>query len=257
MCMNPPCIVIDDVVDSNILVSSDTLILSGICLVIFLIGYLFGSIPSGLIITKLAGYDDIRNIGSGNIGATNVLRTGNKKLAISTLVSDMLIKGTLPVFLVIFPLSIFFDAQAATMGVSADYDNYRNEDEIVTSIAGLIIGLGAIIGHCYPIWLKFKGGKGVATALGVFLAAIPIAGAIACAAWVATFCISKTSSLSALIAVFTVPIVTFFVYGQTPAAIAFLITALIWWRHKDNIRRLIKGEEPKISFSAKVKDNDT
>ncbi len=187
-------------------------------LIAAILGYLLGSIPFGLLLAKLAGHGDIRNIGSGNIGATNVLRTGNKKLAILTLLLDGS-KGAFAIFIT----GTFVNQESA-----------------------LIAGIFAIIGHCYPVWLKFKGGKGVATALGVFLAAVPFAGAIACATWLTTALISKTSSLSALIAVLTVPLVTFFVYGPAPATIALLITALIWWRHKDNIKRLIKGEEPKI-----------
>jgi len=187
--------------------------------------YFIGSIPFGLILTKVFGYGDIRKIGSGNIGTTNILRTGNKLLTLLTLILDM---GKGAVLLLIF----------ANIGICIGF--------VPTEI--IFLGMFAVIGHCYPVWLKFKGGKGVATAIGVFLAAVPLAGLIAIGAWIVTAFISKISSLSALVAVLTAPVVTFFVYGPTPATIAFLITALIWWRHKDNIKRLLKGEEPKISF---------
>ncbi len=195
-----------------------------------LVAYLIGTIPFGLILAKLCGHGDIRKIGSGNIGATNVLRTGSKPLALATLFLDA-IKGAI----FIGVLSFIATSPSAP----------RNDEHYAIILA---IGLFAVIGHCFPVWLKFKGGKGVATALGIFLAATPLAGLAAIGAWIVTALISKTSSLSALVAVLIAPIVTFFIYGQTPALVAFLITALIWWRHKDNIKRLIKGEEPKISF---------
>lgn len=201
---------------------------------ILAISYLIGSIPFGLLITKIFGNTDIRTIGSGNIGATNVLRTGNKKLAAATLALDAL-KGA--------PLVLL----AITSGASF-LNNYENQVFVI------FLGLFAIIGHCFPIWLKFKGGKGVATALGVFLAAVPYAGLAACAAWIITAKITKISSLSALVAVGIAPIVTLFIYGAAPAEICALITILIWIRHKDNIKRLLKGEEPKIGAGKKDKE---
>lgn len=184
----------------------------------FLIGYLAGSIPFGFILTKLAGLGDVRKIGSGNIGATNVLRTGNKKLAAATLLLDAL-KGVVPILLI------------------AGAGNHT---------LALVIGLGAVIGHMFPAWLKFKGGKGVASALGVFLAAVPWAGLAGCIAWLGAAFVVRISSLSALIAMLVVPIICMFVYGIEAAGIALVISALVWFRHKDNIRRILKGEEPKI-----------
>lgn len=179
-------------------------------------GYLIGSIPFGLLLSKFFGYGDIRKIGSGNIGATNVLRTGNKKLAALTLLLDGL-KGFCAVFLLSAP------------------------DFLQVSV-----GLCAIIGHCFPVWLKFKGGKGVATALGVLLAAVPYAGLAACSVWLAAAFLFKISSLAALLAFLVAPLVTLIFYGVTPAFVCALITLLIFMRHRANISRLIKGEEPKI-----------
>jgi len=115
----------------------------------------------------------------------------------------------------------------------------------------------AILGHCYPVWLKFKGGKGVATALGALLAAAPYAGLAACAAWLITAKLTKISSLSALIAIAIAPLVTFFVYGSAPAAICVLITLLVWWRHRENIKRLLAGTEPKIGTKKKEENVQT
>jgi glycerol-3-phosphate acyltransferase PlsY len=180
------------------------------------LGYLIGSIPFGLILTKLFGYGDIRKIGSGNIGATNVLRTGNKKLAALTLLCDSL-KGALAVYFLSSP-----------------------------DFAKMQMGAFIVLGHCFPVWLKFKGGKGVATALGVLLAAVPYAGLTACLTWLVTAKITKISSLSALVALAIAPIITLIFYGTYAALICVLITALIFYRHKDNIKRLLNGTEPKI-----------
>ncbi len=194
--------------------------------------YLIGSIPFGLILTKISGHGDIRKIGSGNIGTTNVLRTGNKFLAALTLLLDGL-KGFSP--LLIFLIILW---------VSSDCDDkwyLTNQNEKL-----LFYGLIAILGHCFPIWLKFKGGKGVATAFGALLAAVPYAGLAAAGAWIVTAFLFKISSLAALVAVGVAPIVTFFVYGAAPATVCLLITLLVWFRHKDNIKRLMAGTEPKI-----------
>ncbi len=204
-----------------------------------LLGYLIGSLPFGLILAKLSGYGDIRKIGSGNIGATNVLRNCGKKIALLTLLLDIS-KGA---FLIILFKMYFYSYNEEIIGTCAG-EHYFS----VEVFFALFIGLFAILGHCFPIWLKFKGGKGVATTLGVLLAAVPLAGLAACVAWLIVALASRISSLSALTAVLIAPIVTFFVYGQAPSLIAFLITVLIFWRHKDNIKRLLKGEEPKVSF---------
>lgn len=211
--------------------------------VLVLCCYLIGSIPFGLILARVFGYGDIRKIGSGNIGTTNVLRTGNKGLAASTLLLDAL-KGTsiILLFLYLYP----------TLACPSKKLVYSNFQTVIL----LYMGLFATLGHCFPIWLKFKGGKGVATGLGVLLAAVPYAGLASCLAWIATAKITKYSSLSALIAFLIAPIVTLFIYGFAPAVICALITLLIWVRHKDNIKRLLKGEEPKIGQKKKEESVD-
>ncbi len=191
-------------------------------LLLIIISYLIGSIPFGLIITKLFTKQDIRKIGSGNIGATNVLRTGSKKLAIATLLLDAG-KGGILIFII---------------------SNILPHNSIIPIL--LYIGFFTILGHCFPVWLKFKGGKGVATSLGVLLVAVPYAGLAALITWIISALMFRISSLAALIASFIAPIATFLIYGQEPALIVALITLLIWVRHKDNIKRIISGTEPKI-----------
>jgi len=185
-----------------------------------LLAYALGSIPFGYIFVKIFSKEDIRLSGSGNIGATNVLRTKGKLYGLATLIFDLL-KGLLPVL---------FISSGSGNG---------------TWIYGAF-GLFIIIGHCFPVWLKFKGGKGVATALGVLLAAVPFAGLAACGVWLALAFLFKISSLAALIAIGSAPIVTFFIYGGSPAVVCLLIALLVFWRHKENIQRLLKGIEPKI-----------
>lgn len=200
----------------------------------FILGYLFGSIPSGLILAKLFGYGDIRNIGSGNIGATNALRTGSKSLAASTLLMD-LFKAIVPILFV----------GVKSFACIDDQNNYfLCEDEYVWF--GLITGLGAIIGHCFPIWLKFNGGKGVATTFGVLFAAVPWAGFIAAVTWGIVAGFSRYSSLAALCAIGFTPVVTLIYYGPAPAIITVLVAVLVFWRHKENIKRLTDETEPKI-----------
>jgi glycerol-3-phosphate acyltransferase PlsY len=181
------------------------------------VGYLLGSIPFGLLLTRMAGLGDIRDIGSGNIGATNVLRTGRKPLAAATLLADAL-KGTVAVLF------------GATLG----------------PLPALVAGLGAFLGHTYPVWLRFKGGKGFATYLGV-LAGLNWPVAIVCAlVWLGVAALSRISSLSALTAGLVTPVVLF-VIGETGMAVLFLIlTVILWLRHVDNIRRLIAGSESRI-----------
>ncbi|MCK5285027.1 MAG: glycerol-3-phosphate 1-O-acyltransferase PlsY [Alphaproteobacteria bacterium] len=195
----------------------------------FLIGYFIGSIPFGFLLSKLAGYGDIRKIGSGNIGATNVLRTGNKALAGITLFLDMA-KGAVPILL--------------TINLSAPPDPSVPDNFI--NVFALLFGLGAIIGHCFPVWLKFKGGKGVATTIGVLLASVPYAGLVACITWLIFTFTFRISSLAALASLATALIATFFIYGSPPFVIVLIITVLVYFRHKDNIKRLIEGTEPKI-----------
>lgn len=181
-------------------------------------GYLLGSIPFGLVLTRLAGLGDIRAVGSGNIGATNVLRTGHKGLALATLLLDSG-KGAFAVLLCMSFLS---------------------------PLAALAAALGSVLGHLFPVWLKFKGGKGVATTLGVLLALTPIAGILVCATWLVSALIFRISSLSALIASAMAPLFAGMVYGTAPALIVLIIALLIFVKHKDNIQRLMNGTEPKI-----------
>ncbi|MCR9267298.1 MAG: glycerol-3-phosphate 1-O-acyltransferase PlsY [Alphaproteobacteria bacterium] len=181
-------------------------------------GYLFGSIPFGLVLTRLAGLGDIRAIGSGNIGATNVLRTGRKDLAAATLLLDA---GKAGIAAAVF---------AALLGTTA----------------GLVAGAAALIGHCFPVWLKFKGGKGVATFLGTLLALFWPAGIAACLTWALIAGVFRISSLSALVAAALSP-VWVSVLGMPSAGLATaLLAALIFLRHDANIKRLIAGEEPRI-----------
>ena len=184
----------------------------------FVIGYLLGSIPFGLLLTKFTGGPDIRSIGSGNIGATNVLRTGNKTLAAATLLGDML-KGTAAVLL-------------AAHFISSD--------------AALVAGLGAFLGHLFPVWLRFKGGKGVATYIGVLLGlAWPLAFAFG-AIWIAMAFLFRYSSLAALVASALTP-GALYLNGQPKiAALFLLLTALLWFMHRANIARLMNGSEGKI-----------
>ncbi|MFN3959314.1 MAG: glycerol-3-phosphate 1-O-acyltransferase PlsY [Parvularculaceae bacterium] len=181
------------------------------------VGYLLGSVPFGLVITKAAGLGDIRAIGSGNIGATNVLRTGRKDLAAATLVLDSG-KGAIAV-LIAYAL------------------DWRPE----------VAGAAAFLGHCFPVWLKFQGGKGVATFLGTLLALWFPAGAFACAIWLGCAFLFRYSSLAALIAAAASPLVLFAMGKPAFAIAALFMTLLIFIRHRANIDRLLKGEEPKIA----------
>ncbi len=188
----------------------------------FALAYLIGSIPFGLILTRLGGYGDIRDIGSGNIGATNVLRTGNKKLALLTLFLDG-IKSVIAI--IIF---------------------YRPDFSFL-----MLIGFAAMIGHCFPVWLKFKGGKGVATTFGVLLAAVPFAGMLAALTWILSAMAGRMSSLAALSAMIMAPAYTYAIYGLYPALINVAISALVIVRHKENIKRIRAGTEPRIGEKKK------
>jgi acyl phosphate:glycerol-3-phosphate acyltransferase len=193
-------------------------------IVSIMLGYLCGTIPFGLILTKSAGLGDIRQIGSGNIGATNVLRTGNKTVAALTLVCDGL-KGTVPVVL----MSLLYGTQAS-----------------------IIAGLAAFFGHLFPLWLGFKGGKGVATNIGVLFGLVWPLGLIFIAVWLAVAFAFRLSSLSALTASLLTPLWAFLL-GRTDLLIPTLILgAAIWITHRANIARLIRGAEPKISFAKKT-----
>jgi glycerol-3-phosphate acyltransferase PlsY len=201
--------------------------LSGLALTLLaalLFGYLLGSIPFGLVLTRMAGLGDVRKIGSGNIGATNVLRTGNKGLAAATLLLDAL-KGTAAVVI------------ASGYGIEL----------------GLVAGLGAFLGHLFPVWIGFKGGKGVATYLGVLLgiAWLPLITAwlpalVFAAVWIFVAVVMRYSSLAALIAAICTPVATWFIgLGDVAAGLAFM-SLLLFIKHRANISRLLAGSESKI-----------
>ena len=188
-------------------------------------GYLCGSIPFGLILTRLAGTADIRAIGSGNIGATNVLRTGRKGLAAATLIGDAL-KGTLAVLLV--------------------YYYYGSEYRYFAHELALPTAAGAFLGHLFPVWLGFKGGKGVATYIGLLLALAWPAAIGFCLIWLAVAALTRYSSLAALVASAATPF-ALWLMGDRPEAVLFaLLTVLLWIMHRANIARLVNGTEGKI-----------
>ena len=190
-----------------------------------LCGYLAGSIPFGLVLTRLAGLEDIRKIGSGNIGATNVLRTGRKDLAL---------------------LTVIFDACKAGLVALLFQDIFDNE------VLGLTAGTMAIIGHNFPIWLHFKGGKGVASTLGLMVFMTPIAGWLTVLTWLAMAFIKKYSSLSALTALALAPIYAW-IFNPGPAVWFYLaLTVLSFYRHRGNIQRLWNGTETKIDLKKKA-----
>ncbi len=185
---------------------------------VFALGYLLGSIPFGLLLTRAVGGPDVRTIGSGNIGATNVLRTGRKGLAAATLLCDAL-KGTLAVLL-------------AT--------HYAGVE------AALWAGAGAFLGHLFPIWLKFKGGKGVATYIGVLIGLYWLGALIFCAIWLTVAAVSRFSSLAALIASALTPLALWLLGQPSIAALSLAMTVLLWFMHRANICRLLSGREDEI-----------
>ena len=186
--------------------------------VAFILGYLLGSIPFGLVLTRLAGTPDLRSIGSGNIGATNVLRTGRKGLAAATLLCDVL-KGTVAV-------------------IVAGY--YAGPD------AAMLAALGAFLGHLFPVWLKFRGGKGVAVYIGVLIGLLWPAAILFCAIWLATAAASRYSSLAALVASFVTPIFLWWFGHLALAALFAVLTLLLFYMHRENIARLRAGTEGRI-----------
>lgn len=186
-------------------------------------GYFLGSLPFGLILTRLAGMGDIRDIGSGNIGATNVLRTGNKKIAAATLLLDGA-KGAVAVLIA----------------------------QIYGPDIAIVAATGALLGHLFPVWLKFRGGKGVATALGILLALSPAVGALACATWLLAALLFRYSSLSALIALAASPLYMWWLADPQRTEFSIAMAVLVWIRHRENIMRLVRGEESKIGRSGKT-----
>jgi glycerol-3-phosphate acyltransferase PlsY len=189
-----------------------------------LAGYLLGSIPFGLLLTQAAGLGDVRNIGSGNIGATNVLRTGRKGLAAATLLLDAL-KGTLSVLLVYWVAKHYVAFEAFQLSYVA--------------------GLGAFLGHLFPVWLRFSGGKGMATYIGALFALHWPAGIFCCLVWAATAAIWRYSSLATLSATVAV-VIYYLLLGQAGLLFILIISILIFGKHHANIRRLLAGEESKI-----------
>ncbi len=187
------------------------------------LGYLLGSVPFGLVLTRLSGGGDLRQTGSGNIGATNVLRTGNEAMAALTLLLDI------------------------GKGFAAVYIALQVSDGL-----GVLAGLGAFLGHLYPIWLRFNGGKGVATLLGIVTALIPIAGLIFAVTWLGSLAIWRYSSVGGMLAAISVPIAAFVLgeYAMMPMFIGLAL--LVLWKHRSNIERLIAGEEPKVGASKKA-----
>jgi glycerol-3-phosphate acyltransferase PlsY len=182
-----------------------------------LLGYLLGSIPFGLLLTRMSGAGDLRSVGSGNIGATNVLRTGRKGLAAATLLLD-LGKGAAAVLL--------------ARAIGPEY--------------AVLGALGAFLGHCFPVWLKFRGGKGVATYAGIALALAWPVGLIYAATWIGVLLVSRISSLGGIAAAIAAPIAAAF-WGQFEIAILFIaLTLMVLWKHRANIDRLLQGQEPRI-----------
>jgi glycerol-3-phosphate acyltransferase PlsY len=184
----------------------------------FLVGYLLGSIPFGLVLTRLGGAGDIRGIGSGNIGATNVLRTGRKGLAAATLAFDI-VKGFLPVWL--------------------GYCWYGPD-------VAVLAGLGAVLGHCFPVWLLFRGGKGVATAAGVMLGLTPLVVPVALLAFAAVFAATRIVSVASLIAALVAPVTAWWLGHVQAAELYLVIGVVVWIKHAGNIGRLLRGEESRF-----------
>ncbi len=187
-----------------------------------LLGYLLGSIPFGLILTRIAGLGDIRRIGSGNIGATNVLRTGNKALAAATLLLD--------------------GAKGAAAVLTAGW--FGGEEAVLWA------GVGVVVGHAFPVWLGFRGGKAVATSYGVLIAAAWPVGLCAGAVWLAMAALTRRSSLAALASFALAPILAAALANATIVKLALVIAVLVFARHHTNIRRLITGTEPRIGQKA-------
>jgi glycerol-3-phosphate acyltransferase PlsY len=196
-------------------------------LIVAVLSYLLGSIPFGLVLTRLAGAGDIRKIGSGNIGATNVLRTGRKGLAAATLILDGG-KGAVAVL-----VARHYGADLALLAAAC-----------------------AFIGHLFPVWLQFKGGKGVATALGVLLALAWPVGIIACLVWLLVALVLRYSSLSALIAIGTSPLVAWSLAGERVALLALFLAVLVFIRHRANIARLLAGTESRIKLGRSALRHD-
>ena len=192
-----------------------------------LLGYLLGSIPFGLLLTRLAGKGDVRAIGSGNIGATNVLRTGSKPLAAATLILDCL------------------KATAAVLIAGALFED-----------AERFAAAGALVGHLYPVWLKFKGGKGVATYLGVLIPLLPVAAAIYAAVWLGLLLVARISSVAGIAAAASAPISAALLGAESLFPMLLGFTLLVVWKHHGNIARLRAGTEPRVGKRMNVRRSD-
>ncbi|MCW3798848.1 glycerol-3-phosphate 1-O-acyltransferase PlsY [Sphingomonas sp. BN140010] len=191
-------------------------------LLAFALGYLLGAIPFGLVLTRLAGKGDIRAVGSGNIGATNVLRTGSKGLAAATLLLDAL-KG------------------AAAVWIAAS----------LWPDGGRFAAAGALIGHLYPVWLRFRGGKGVATLLGVLLPLLPVAAAIYAAIWIAMLLVIRVSSVAGMAAAVSAPVIAAVTGRSELVPMLAVFAVLVIWKHKENLARLRAGTEPRVGRTAR------
>jgi acyl phosphate:glycerol-3-phosphate acyltransferase len=206
---------------------------NGLLLIVsFGMGYMLGAVPFGLLLTRAAGLGDIRKIGSGNIGATNVLRTGNKWLAAATLLLDVL-KGSLAVI-----------AGGVLQGMQA---KFGPADPV---LFGAVSGLGAFLGHLYPVWLGFRGGKGVATYIGVLLGLMPSLALVFCGIWLSVAVITRYSSLSALVAATATPFAAFYWGGPILGTVTLVMSGLLIYRHQPNIERLMAGKESRIGGKA-------
>ncbi len=187
------------------------------------LGYLLGSIPTGVILTRLAGAGDLRALGSGSTGATNVLRTGRKGLAAATAIGDLL-KGV-----------------AAVLAV-----------RLIDADLAPLAAISAVVGHCYPVWLRFAGGKGVATLMGVTVALSLVAGLVFAVVWLGTVAASRLSSLAGLLAAMSVPISFALIPMWSEVMAGLFLAAVVLWRHRANIGRLMDGTEPRVGASARA-----
>ena len=215
----------------------------GLVLIAAIVGYLLGSIPFGYLLTKWVGAGDVREIGSGNIGATNVLRTGRKGLAAATLLLDAL-KGAAAVLAVFVVFAMF---------APAPFTLSDAERAAITGTAIWSAGVAAIaamVGHCFPVWLRFKGGKGVATFLGIEFMLFPIGALVFAVIWLGSAYFTRYSSLAALLAVGTAPVIVFILGDRRTALVLLVMAAVVYYRHSENISRLANGTERRIGGPA-------
>lgn len=214
---------------------------------IFAVGYLLGSIPFGLLLTRAAGLGDVRRIGSGNIGATNVLRTGHKGLAAATLLLDTL-KGAAAVWIAFAVLAPWLlgglEAGTATASSGSALSGFASIERRFQGAC--VAGLGAFLGHIYPVWLGFRGGKGVATYIGVLAALAPLMALVFCGIWLTIALITRYSSLAALVAAAGLPVILWAEGLDLFALLFALMSVLLFWKHRENIARLLNGTESRI-----------